>query len=263
MIESGYIRGRRGHDLFVHTRCPEDEGKSKNLCLICPPVLEERVYCRLDTRGIAERLVRTGIQVVEFDYAGTGDSTGEHAGVDLNTFQEDIRDVLHFCRDSFPGVDIRMFGIRTGGNLCLDIACSEGLNGVAWFPITDGRRFVSDCYKLNLSTQYATFGTVRKSQADLERALAEGVPLNVQGFDVSRPMLDQLSLMNLEHIHGREEGKLLVILQQNREAEIQQERLSKRGIEVRIRRTGIFWQSPRIFDPEHAELVDESMDFLT
>ena len=240
-----------------------DVPAAQGLWIMCPPILEEATHCRLDYRGIARQIAARGYSVAEFDYAGTGDSTGSHLDASLAKRRSDIEDVRSACKDCSGSHNTILFGIRTGANLCLDLVIEDrSLRGIGWFPIANGNEFCENLLNFNLSAQYAAYASVKVPKRELLEELQRGGSLNVLGHEVSGPLFEDLGSIDLSGIPAIDGDRFLFVMAASKEAETLSPLLSERGCSTRVVTVRPFWQSPRFLDPEHRDLVDFSVDFL-
>ncbi|MCB1692859.1 MAG: hypothetical protein KDI19_08840 [Pseudomonadales bacterium] len=260
-LKSGYIENRHGDELFVAiTEAPAASG----LVVMCPPLLEEATYCRLDYRGVARQLIELGFSVVEFDYAGTGDSTGEHLEADLKRRADDIEVVVTAATTACNGAgNLILFGMRGGANLCLDAAHRDNTRrAIAWFPVTDGNAVIEDWLQVNTMTQYAAFGSVRFSKNQLLETLADEGAINVQGFQVSEALVSQVRRLDLSCLPVAKAGQAQVVLEKTRDSATLARHLESQGYEAHETAARRFWQSPRMLEPAHPDPWAHAARFL-
>jgi pimeloyl-ACP methyl ester carboxylesterase len=94
--------------------------------LLCNPFGQEALRAHRLYRVLAERLSRSGIDVMRFDYYGTGDSYGEDAEGDLHGWANDIL-VAHQELLKSSGVSqVAWVGIRLGANLAFNVSNAVG-----------------------------------------------------------------------------------------------------------------------------------------
>ena len=95
----------------------EPPGERRGVAIVCHPhplgggTMHNKVVFRA-----AAGLIDAGLLTIRFNFRGVGASTGEHAEVEGGI--EDVRDVLNYLADEYPGEDITLagfsFGSRTG-----------------------------------------------------------------------------------------------------------------------------------------------------
>lgn len=249
---SGYLASGT-EELFVHiSEVPSPAG----VWLLCSPLLEESVFCRLDLRGLARTLNERQYTTVEFDYGGYGDSTGNHAEVSLDTLNADIDSLVALCRELTGGGQLTLFGLRAGANLSLEAGRRyPDLQCVGWFPIVDGERYLDDLLTLNLASQYAAFGRVRRNKATLLKDALQGVPVNVGGYEVGHALLEDFRRFSINELSGRYDGRDPVVLVEK----VSTDDVKKALVFCRVSTvsTRHFWESPKMLEPRHTALTEE------
>lgn len=114
--------------------------------LMCPPLLQEHVRSYRFFAQLAVQWARQGAEVIRFDYAGTGDSSG--AGVELAVDRAigDIRHVWNALVATGDGVPRIVCGVRMGA-LLAGHAIRDGLDAdMAWWwqPVLSGAGWIEE-----------------------------------------------------------------------------------------------------------------------
>jgi len=96
---------------------------------------------------LAVRLSQSGLQVLRFDYSGTGNSSGDDDQVSLDAWRSDIAAAVEFTRNarSFhlnKPSSVSVLGIRLGANLASSTPLSGIENVILWDPIVRGDRYI-------------------------------------------------------------------------------------------------------------------------
>ena len=131
--------------LFGMLHVPERK-EARGGVVICPPLGREHVTTYRGVKQLAERLCASGLVVLRFDYAGTGDSFGDqqtpNAAAEWISNIGMALDYLH-C----SGVqEVALAGLRAGALLAA-LASREhsNLRGLAlWDPVRQGRQYVRE-----------------------------------------------------------------------------------------------------------------------
>jgi pimeloyl-ACP methyl ester carboxylesterase len=137
--------------VFHEAEGHNDEGQA---ILLCPPGPQEYMASHWMLRRLASQLTKDGHSVLRFDYFGTGDSEGESADGNLETWKTDIVAAAHtLCQ--LTGADrATLVGYRLGASLAW-LASHDfeerPRNLVLWQPVVDGKSYVTALEKANHS----------------------------------------------------------------------------------------------------------------
>jgi uncharacterized protein len=139
--------GSPQRELFGMLHRPERGGGGTGV-LVCNPFGQEAVRSHRLFRVMAERLVRSGLSVLRFDYFGTGDSSGDEDDADLHAWQLDILQAQAELVQRSGCTRVIWVGARLGGTLALlgsahAEAEAEPAAVLAWDPILDGPAYLS------------------------------------------------------------------------------------------------------------------------
>lgn len=132
-----------GH-IFAVRHCGASPPRAR--VLLCPPLLQEQIRSYRFFAQLADQWARRGIEVIRFDYSGTGDSSGMGVEFSVDNAVRDIRhvwDTLLHSRDDVPRV---LCGVRLGALLAA-LAIRDGLVAdLAWWwqPVLDGAAWVEE-----------------------------------------------------------------------------------------------------------------------
>jgi uncharacterized protein len=136
--------GSPQRELFGMLHRPE-RGAGGTGVLVCNPFGQEAVRSHRLFRVMAERLVRSGLPVLRFDYFGTGDSAGDEDDADLDAWQRDILCAHGELVQRSGCTRVVWLGARLGGTLALRASAhaeAEPAAVVAWDPILDGPAYL-------------------------------------------------------------------------------------------------------------------------
>ncbi len=102
----------------------EPAGEPKGVALVCHPhplgggTMHNKVVFRA-----AAGLVDAGLTTLRFNFRGVGASTGDHEDVPGGV--EDIRDVLKYMGDEFPGQRVTLAGFSFGSRTGMEVGMSD------------------------------------------------------------------------------------------------------------------------------------------
>jgi len=93
-------------------------------------------------RSLAEKLARNGVDVLRFDYLGTGDSAGESTEISIVGAAGDTVVAIDELRDIAQVREVTLIGLRLGAAIAAHAAARQSVKGlVLWDPVSDGRGF--------------------------------------------------------------------------------------------------------------------------
>ena len=102
----------------------EPAGDRRGIGLVCHPhplgggTMHNKVVFRA-----AAGLVDAGLTTLRFNFRGVGDSTGEHDEIEGG--KEDVRDVLSYLYEKYPGEDLTLAGFSFGSRTALDVGYAD------------------------------------------------------------------------------------------------------------------------------------------
>ncbi|RST54503.1 alpha/beta fold hydrolase [Variovorax sp. MHTC-1] len=137
--------GPASRQLFGLFHSPERD--SGIAVLICPPLGQEAVRAHRLFRVLSDRLARSGVAVLRFDYHGSGDSPGEDTDGDLEGWRRDVCTAHEELRRRAGSRRIVWLGARLGAALAVLAAKSgrcDPARLILWDPIIDGARYVQE-----------------------------------------------------------------------------------------------------------------------
>lgn len=108
--------------------------------VLCHPLGDEQVHAYRTMRQLARSMAQAGLDVLRFDYYGTGDSSGETDAVHFAGLCEDIETAIEEIKDMTGTAKVTLVGLRIGANLAAQVAVrrsDEIDNLVLWEPLLD------------------------------------------------------------------------------------------------------------------------------
>jgi alpha/beta superfamily hydrolase len=126
--------------LFASYHVSQVDTRQNRGVLLCNPFGQEALRAHRLYRSLAERLARSGIDVMRFDYYGTGDSLGNDEEGELLGWSEDIHTAHDELIRRSSVREVCWVGIRLGATLALRSAAtvSELTQLILIDPIIDG-----------------------------------------------------------------------------------------------------------------------------
>jgi pimeloyl-ACP methyl ester carboxylesterase len=112
--------------------------------VLCYPYGQDYMYAFRPYRSLAARLARAGFHVLRFDYAGTGDSSGDLDRVSISQWVTDVIAAVDQIRSLGP-TSVALVGFRLGATLAATASAEIGRVArlVLWDPVIHGSEYVS------------------------------------------------------------------------------------------------------------------------
>lgn len=138
-----------------------------------------RRMAALQSRQFAAR----GFAVLQIDLFGCGDSCGDFNAARWDLWKRDLSTALAWLAERSSG-PLQLWGLRLGGLLALDVACTTRVDGIIlWHPFLHGRSCVN---QFLLQPQGTAKGP--PSLAALRTTLATQGLIEIHGYELSAPL---------------------------------------------------------------------------
>ena len=188
------------------------EGEPRGAFVFCHPFAEEKLWAHRVFVSFARQLAAAGFAALRFDYMGNGDSEGRFEHSSLSTARADVRSAIEHLRGVTGVRHVSLLGLRLGGTIASLVAEeSDAVDRlVMWAPIVDGNRYVQDLLRINLTTQMAVYKEIRYDRDALVDQLRSGAMVNVDGYELSRTLYEQLAEVKLSTGTKRFSGPCLI-----------------------------------------------------
>lgn len=148
--------------------------------LLCNPFGEEAVRAHRAYRVLARRLDEAGYPAMRFDYAGTGDSSGEAGEHGIADWLADIATAADALRADSGQSRIVVIGLRLGATLAA-LAAQRGLLRPAhlllWDPVVDGAGYLRDLERAHRDYLRSELGAAAPTDDGGPLGEALGTPL--------------------------------------------------------------------------------------
>lgn len=175
-----FVQGGKGA-IFVLLRVPVDP--SGETVLVVPPFAEEMNKCRRMVTEVALGLAGRGVATLVPDLYGTGDSEGDFADADWDTWCNSLARAVQWSAAQGHAVN-GLLAIRLGAALAVGALAAGQLPSVRrtvlWHPVFDGARALGQF--LRLRTAAGMMNGARESATDLKVRLAQGETIEVAGY---------------------------------------------------------------------------------
>ena len=114
--------------------------------LLCNTVGFEAIHAYRSMVSLGNALAETGLAAFRFDFAGTGNSSGDAEAADLvAAWQQNIVDQVRDLKERWGFKNVAVVGFRLGAPLVTSVAGDLDVTGITlWEPVTRGRSFVRE-----------------------------------------------------------------------------------------------------------------------
>jgi uncharacterized protein len=167
--------------------------------LLCNPFGEEAARAHRAYRVMARRLEDAGYAAMRFDYAGTGDSSGNLADYGVDAWVEDIEAAADELRRESGVSRIVLVGLRFGATLaalCAQRGRLRGAHVVLWDPVVDGAQYLRELRRAHRAYMDAEFGRATAAQPDAAEG-PESMLHEALGTPISARLHGELSAIDL------------------------------------------------------------------
>lgn len=203
--------------LFGWLHRPAQPSRSDVGLVICKPFGYEAVCAHVSLRAFADACAACGATVLRFDYAATGDSSGEDSSADqMAQWCADIQAAIETLRRSFEVQRVCLLGVRLGALLASLVAAeSDTVDAViAVAPVVNGRRYLRELRAFQATAGAEVLGSTAQAAREPlpnERAAPPGGELEVTGFCLSAASVERLGRTDLLSATGRVVPNALIL----------------------------------------------------
>ena len=163
---------------------------ARGALLACMPLLQEGIRCQRALWSLSEALAAAGVDVLRFDWYGSGDSSGETRALTVAGMVDDIAAAETFLRGSAPAPQPRLLALRSAA-LPLLLYASRGrgaVDMVLWAPVLDGRALVAAWREqhrrqLHATGRFPRAGTEAGDDELLGFVLDPALPAGIEALD--------------------------------------------------------------------------------
>lgn len=152
--------------------------------LLVGPFASERHNSYLPWVRWARSLAAEKIEVLRYDYRGTGESTGAFEQMTFADWEQDVRLLVAWLETRSPQAPLVLHGLGLGAVLAgraFDEGVGDGL--LLWSPPQNANQALrATLLRWVGLEQIFKFGDDRKSASDYIRELEQGSPLEVDGY---------------------------------------------------------------------------------
>ncbi|MGE3512979.1 MAG: alpha/beta fold hydrolase [Vicinamibacterales bacterium] len=212
MTETPLLFGSAGEELFGMFHEPPTRASTTGVVL-CHPFGEEKLWAHRVFVAFAREMARRGVPVLRFDYRGNGDSAGDFAATSVSTAVADTQRAIALLEDRAGVSRVVLAGLRFGAIVASQVAeLRDDVDALLlWAPIVDGSKYIQELLRINLSTQMAVYREIRFERPALVEEMRAGRTVNIDGYEMSIGMHDELSAVKLHSGPKRFAGRCLIV----------------------------------------------------
>ncbi|MEE4110253.1 MAG: hydrolase 2, exosortase A system-associated [Halieaceae bacterium] len=192
-----FIPGARGQ-LFAALRHPGPDRTCISALLCVMPLAEEMNRCRRLVALQARVLAAAGIAVLCVDPYGCGDSEGEFADADWNTWLDDLR-VARDWLGTRTGLTVDVWAIRHGALLAADaFRAALPQRILLWQPVVSGSAALREMLRVSVASGMLSGGDRPRGVDALREALFAGETIDVGGYPITPDLARALDAASLD-----------------------------------------------------------------
>ena len=261
----------------VHEAEPHrpDDGKTLGELgvVFCHPFAEEKLIAHRVMVNLARKIAGAGIHCLRFDYMGHGDSDGNFEDATVETRLSDIQCAAKCLKEQVAVSNVGLIGIRFGATLAA-LACESApdIDAIALIsPIIQGKAYIEQCLRSNLTTQMTLYKKVVKDRQALVRDLMMGEMVNIDGYLLTKALYEQMVSIDLLSSPGPVAKKALLVQISRKENEPMEKGLAavhskwaelNGQTELVSVRENFFWQDQKIYQPRAGNLEEAVLGWL-
>jgi len=144
-IKPEYFRSG-DHDLYgIHYQPPEIplQQSRSHAILICHPIGHEYPRSYRNLQQLSIQLAQAGFDVFRFDYAGTGNSSGEVAELTAERCSLNIETAADYIRQQSGCQQLSVIAVRIGAPFVLNARMGQIENLILWDPVVLGANYIN------------------------------------------------------------------------------------------------------------------------
>jgi len=180
---------------------PDPRQQSRGAVLYVHPFAEELNRTRRMAAQQARAFATLGYAVLQIDLFGCGDSCGDFSAARWPLWKRDLEVARDWLAERSPG-PMLLWGLRLGGLLALDLACSVPVDGLLlWQPYLNGRTCINQFLRQQLAARLLDGERgVPRSTATLRARLATQGQLEVGGYTLTADLANAIDSIDALHL---------------------------------------------------------------
>ena len=175
-------------------------GAPRRSVLYAHPFAEEMNKARRMAALQARRLAAHGCAVLQIDFHGCGDSSGDFAEARWESWKRDLQAGLSWLRERFR-VPVTLWGLRLGASLAAEAAQDDGIDHLLlWQPVINGSQFLTQFLRLRLAAEMLAAEAASTPNRQLAEELARGRSLEIAGYELHPDLARALERIRLDSV---------------------------------------------------------------
>lgn len=164
---------------------------SANAVVMCGPWGQEYLRSYRSLKHLSTLLSRGGVDVLRFDYYGTGDSAGDMGDGELAGWETDIETAIDELKDTTSAPQVGLVGLRLGATLAARVAARrDDIDRLAlWDPVVTGEEYLNDLDR--------TVAEVAFQNGNTPEGIGPAGERSVLGFPLSEKLARDIATLNL------------------------------------------------------------------
>ena len=166
--------------------------------LLCNPFGQETVRSHRMYRVLADRLARSGVDVLRFDYHATGDSPGEDEDGEPEGWTADLVLAHAELLSRSKATRVVWLGARLGATLAIKASITAERAPdtlILWEPIVEGRAYLRELADRHIQTLRSSFNAPAHLWARRLESGAMGLGREGVGFELGDALRSQLAAL--------------------------------------------------------------------
>lgn len=162
---------------------------ARGAVLYLHPFAEEMNKSRRMAALQSRAFAGNGFAVLQMDLFGCGDSCGDFNAARWEIWKEDVATGLAWLAARHEGVPLYLWGLRLGGLLALDAACTHRVDGIIlWQPVVSGKQCVNQFLRTRLAQGLFEGGEIG-STAGLRAQLIGHGSIEIAGYELAADLV--------------------------------------------------------------------------
>ncbi len=190
IIDAGYFQS--GSDRLYAVRYQPRTNPSGKAFVICHSLGHEYARGYRNLQQLAIQLCLDGHEVLRFDYASTGNSSGDCEALTIERMVQNVLDAKAFLQSRTNAASIGVIGIRIGGTIAA-LSQSEFQKTILWDPVVSGTAYLGTLgsFHDHALTSLTRFSIVRKA-GEVPQLYGQAMPASkrnsFQAISLSTPL---------------------------------------------------------------------------
>jgi exosortase A-associated hydrolase 2 len=187
-----------GGRCFAMLRAPAD-AKVRGTILHLPAFGDEMNKSRAMTARAARTFAEAGFAVLQVDWLGCGDSSGNHADATLSQWMANARESLAWLQHRHPQSATTLWALRAGALLVPSLVReAPGTSLLLWQPVLDGAQQLNHLLRLKAAGAITGARDAAPSTKALRERLRAGETVEIGGYEISSRLAAELEAAAFE-----------------------------------------------------------------